>query len=280
MVMEEFERAAIQVGEHSGALPGVLDRLADFLEERRRLHDRIQTAMIYPSLVLTVALLLAVVMLGVMIPRFARLFADSRIALPWITRWMLQSGQTLMLVLVLLPVLGFGVGLVLRRYAGRDPEWALRLNRILFRLPLVKRGYTALVNLRFTRTLALLLEGGVSLVDAVPMAGRATGSAWVNRLVARQADEVRHGRSLAEAIRGVPPLAGSLPGWIQAGEAGGDLPNMLEQAARRYEREWNRVIERSMELLEPLLIIVIGTLVLLLALSVLLPVLSLNQTLL
>jgi type II secretory pathway component PulF len=258
----------------------VLDRLADFLEERRRLHDRIQTAMIYPSLVLTVALLLAVVMLGVMIPRFARLFADSRIALPWITSWMLQSGQTLMLVLVLLPVLGFGVGLVLRRYAGRDPEWALRLNRILFRLPLVKRGYTALVNLRFTRTLALLLEGGVSLVDAVPMAGRATGSAWVNRLVARQADEVRHGRSLAEAIRGVPPLAGSLPGWIQAGEAGGDLPNMLEQAARRYEREWNRVIERSMELLEPLLIIVIGTLVLLLALSVLLPVLSLNQTLL
>jgi type II secretory pathway component PulF len=147
----------------------------------------------------------------------------------------------------------------------------------LFRTPLVQRGYSALVNLRFARTLSLLLGGGVSLVDGVILAGRATGSAWVARLAESGAEALRHGKNLAEAVRAIEPLSASLPGWIQAGEASGKLENLLENAGDRYQQQWDRLISRGLSVLEPLLILAVGLFVLLIALSILLPVMSLNQ---
>lgn len=274
-----YELAAVDVGERAGTLDRVLDRLAGFMEEQEALKERIQTALIYPSVVLMLTILVAVLMLGVMLPRFAAMFADTQLALPFLTRMVLASGQYVLAGAVLLPVIVLCLLYLARARGRRDRDWAVRMNARCLAFPVVGRAYTALVNLRFARTLALLLEGGVSLVEGLPLAGRATGSICVGVQAEQQADALRHGSSLADAVRRIPALSGSLPGWIQAGEASGNLEGLLEQAAIRYQQAWERMIARSMEMLEPLLIIIIGALVLVLALAVLLPVLSLNNAL-
>lgn len=274
-----FEQAVIEVGEKSGALDEVLERLAGFLEEQVRLRERIQTALIYPAIVLVLAVVVATLMLGVMIPRVGQLLQETNVPLPVLTRWMLAWGRWLVPVGVPLLILVAAAALAFRRQAARDPHWREEADRRLFGLPILGRGYTALVNLRFARTLALLLGGGVPLVEGVGLAGRATGSAWVGRLAEEGAESIRHGGSLADAVRTIPPLSASLPGWIQAGEASGKLENLLQNAADRFQQQWDRLITRSISILEPLLILAVGGFVLAVALSILLPVLSLNRTL-
>ncbi|HOW97506.1 MAG TPA: type II secretion system F family protein [Kiritimatiellia bacterium] len=274
-----FEKSVVQVGERTGTLDVVLDRIARFLEEESQVRERIQTALLYPVIVLIMAIAIGMLTMGVMLPRMARLLEEANMDLPAITRFTLALGRWSAPVLLLLIVaLGLAGGWLVRRMRAA-PEVRQLWNRRAFRWPLAGRMYTALVNLRFARTLALLLDGGVPLVEALPLAGRATGSSWTGRLAAEQAEAMRHGRNLADALRQIPPLAGSLPVWIQAGEAGGKLSVLLEHAADRYQQQWSRVIARSLGLLEPLLIVLVGGFVLLVALATLLPILSLNQTL-
>ena len=127
------------------------------------------------------------------------------------------------------------------------------------------------------RVLAILLRGGVAAVDAMAAAGRASGSAWVEHLAATEADAVRHGSTLADAVRRIPPLSGSLPAWVQIGEASGALQRMLQHAADRLQRQWEQYVTRVLSLLEPALILLIGVFVLLVTLSILLPVISMNR---
>ncbi len=272
-----FERAVIEVGERSGSLEVALDRLARFLEEQQKIKDRIQTALIYPAIVVTLALVIAVVMMGVMIPRWSEQLAQFNVKLPALTQWMLAVGKWTLPVTVALLVLVCGAFLLLRRKLKSDADMRIRWSRVAFRIPLVRRAGSVLVNLRFARTLSLLLGGGVTLVDGVGLAGRATGNAWVSHLSERGAEALRHGKSLADAIRAIEPLSASLPGWIQAGEASGKLEALLENAADRYQQQWDRLITRAIGVLEPVLILAVGLFVLLIALSILLPVMSLNQ---
>ena len=115
------------------------------------------------------------------------------------------------------------------------------------------------------------------MIDAFRLAGRATGSSWVENMTETEAGKVRHGDRLSDAVRRVPPLADSMPGWIEIGEAGGGMADLLATAADRYQQQWTRYTDRMLSLLEPLLILLIGAFVLLVALSVLLPVFSFSR---
>lgn len=274
-----MELAAVRAGERAGNLDAVLERLAAFLEEHNAVRERVQTALIYPSIVIGMAILIAVLMFGVMIPRFAALFEESQIPLPAVTRGILFAASGIKYVLLGLIVFGalFAAWFAVR---SGDPRFRIRLDRARFSIPLLGRGYAALVNFRFAQTLSLLLDGGVPMIEAFPLAGEATGSPLVADEARRETDSLaRHGSSLSDAVRRIEPLNDVLPGWIQAGEASGALPDLLAKAAMRYQLRWQRMIGRSLEVLEPVLIILVGGLVLLLALAVLAPVLSLNSSL-
>ena len=118
----------------------------------------------------------------------------------------------------------------------------------------------------------------LSIVTDIVLA-RCWGSVWVASLMEAQAESVRHGSNLADAIRRIPPLAGSLPSWIQAGEASGALEKLLDTAGNTYQHQWNRFVTRTLNWIEPVLILCIGLFVLLVTLSVLLPIISLNRIL-
>lgn len=278
--VRSFEEAVLQVGERVGTLDTILVDLADFLEEQQRIRETVQTALIYPAMVATLAIGIAIVALGVMVPSISGLLQEARIPLPWITRVAMLTGKAVLWVGVpALLALGFAAAWFRRKWK-RDRDWRAKADAFLFRIPAVRSGYASLVNFRFARTLSLLLNGGVSLVGGVELAGKATDSPWIEERVSREADDLRHGRSLADVIRRIPPLSISLSGWIQAGEASGNLARLLGSAAERYRYRWERFMNRSLSVLGPALILVVGLFVLLVALAVLLPVLSLNQTLL
>ena len=270
-----YEVAVIEAGEKTGALDTVLDRLASFLEEQVRLRDRIQSALIYPAIVFSLSIVIGLFMMGLMIPRISRLLAESSIPLPPVTRFVMAMGRGLLPATIVVLALAAAAMVLLRRKTRTDA--APRADAWFFRLPLWSRPYTALVSLRFSRTLALLMSGGVPLVDGLALAARATGNAWITGLGARAAEMVRQGRSVADAIRTIPPLSASLPLWIQAGEASGKLESLLTHAGDRFQQQWERLVSRAVAVVEPLLILAVGSFVLLVALSVLLPILSLNQ---
>ena len=271
-----FECAIIEAAERSATVELMLERLADYLEEQEKLKERIQSALIYPSIVLTVGICVAVLMLGVLVPRARDILQDSDVPLPVLTQWMMGLGSALMWGLCLVP---FFLGFVfyVRHKLNDDVDFRVRWNRRLFSIPLWGRGYTILVNVRFARTLSILLHGGMSLIDALGLAARATGSAWIEQLSKGETEAIRHGSSLSDAVRRMPPLSHSLPGLIQVGEATGELERLLDNGGKRYQDQWERFSSRCLSFLEPLLILAIGGFVLLVTLSVLLPVLSLSK---
>ena len=275
--VSSFEFAIIEAAERSATVESMLNELAAFLEDREKLRERVQGALVYPAIVFTVGVCVAIVMLGVLLPRARDLLAGSTAPMPKLTLFMIGLGQFLFhWGIGVLVVLGAAGAWAWRRYR-KSEELRLRVSRLLFRVPVAGRGHTILVNLRFARTMAILLRGGVPLIDAVVLSGRATGSAWVAGLAAGAAETVRHGGRFSDAVRSIPPLSETLPGWIEVGEASGGVSDLLLRAGQRYQDYWDRYVRRSLSVIEPMLILLIGGFVLLVTLSVLLPVISMSH---
>lgn len=272
-----FEHAVLVASEASGTLQLMLGRLGEFIEQRELLRERINSALIYPCIVVTVGICVAILMLGFLLPRAQALTSGVEVATPVLTRLVMVGGRIALRAGAVLALAGLAATFVLRRRLHRDAEYRTRFDRGCYRVPLWGRGYRLLVTARFARTLAVLLRGGVAAVEGLRLAGRATGSAWVEELSEREAEAVLHGRSLSDAVAGIEPLAVSLTGWIKVGEEGGGLADLLDKAAGREENRWTRFVERSLKILEPVLILLVGGLVLLITLAVLLPIFSLTQ---
>lgn len=270
------EKAVIAAGEKAAMLDLVLDRLADHLEEQEKLRERIITALIYPAITLFVGLCIAIGLLGFAVPRISRLLQG--VALPLLTRIVMAAGNILAIYGLPLLLIGTAVVFIIWRRIKREPERLRAFEQKLFRLPFLGHAYTLLVNLRFARTLSMLLHGGVPVVESIILAGEATGSKWVSYKVEQEANSIRHGGTIAAAFRAVPPLAASLSGWVEVGEASGKLEQMLDSAGNRLQQQWDRFLARGLALLEPIIIIMTGGFVLLIVLSILLPLMALNRS--
>ncbi len=272
----EFEIALLQTGQRAGRLGDVLDQMAGYMEEEHRIRDSIQSALIYPALVVVLALVIGIVMMLAVLPRLGGLFRESGMELPAITRaliWLGQEGRLLAVVALAAPLALMGWG----RAMWTRPASRAAIERRLLRWPLVGTGIRLTASIRFVRTLAILLKGGVPLVDCLPLAGRASGNSALDDAVRKGADQVRQGRSVAAMLAECPLIGEQIPPWYRAGEASGDLPGMLEQAARRFQMQWETLLQRSVRLAEPVLIVIVGGFVLLIALAILMPMLSLNR---
>ena len=272
-----FEQAVVEVGERTGGMAEALARLATFLEEQEKLREKLATALLYPAVVVSLAVVIGGLVLAFMLPLVGRMFAEAHLELPWLTRALLAGGRAAGLALLLLAVAGVAGAAALRNRLRTDAALRLRVDRRIFALPLVGAGWRNLTSLRFVRVLGLLLERGVGLIESVPLAGRASGSAWLADCARRETEAMGQGKPLVEVIRGIRPLHPSLAAWVQAGEAGGNLIGLLDNAAQRFQQRWERLASRGMLVLEIGLTVAVGLFVALIALAVLLPVLQMNK---
>ncbi len=272
-----FEQAVMEAGERTGGMNEALDRLATFLEEEDRLREKLVTALIYPCIVISLAVVIGGLVLVFMLPMVQRLFDETHLPLPLLTRMMLAGGRLLGGILLLLAAGGVAGAAWGRARVRADESLRIRFDRRLFSIPLAGGGWRDLASLRFVRVLGLLLERGVGLMESVPMAGRASGSAWLADCARRETEQMGQGKPLAEVIRGIRPLHPSLAAWVQAGEAGGNLTGLLDNAAQRFQQSWDRLATRGMLVLEIGMTLIVGLFVALIALAVLLPILQMNK---
>ena len=268
--------AVISAGEHSGNLGLVLERLADDLEERQRLQAQLLAAALYPAIVSVVALAIVLFLVSYVVPQVANVFAGSKHALPLITVAMMGFSRLVReygwLVLLLL---GCGAALLWRML--RNAVFRERFDAAWLRLPVLgrlARGYNAA---RFAGTLAMLSAAGVPILRALQAAAETLGNHALRRDALEALVLVREGAPLASALAQKKRFPGLLSMFARLGEQTGQLPLMLERAARQLSTEVQRRSVALATVLEPLLIVVMGLVVMLIVLAVLMPIIQLNQ---
>ena len=268
--------AVIAAGEQSGQLGTVLERLADDLEAREALKNKLIGASLYPAIVTLVAIVIVVFLVSYVVPQVANVFAGSQRALPLLTVVMLglssfvrSWGWLLLLLLV-----GAGIGLVVAR---RNEGLRERMDAAWLQLPLVgrlARGYNAA---RFAATLAMLAAAGVPILRALQTAAETLNNRAMRADALDALVLVREGAPLASALgskKRFPPLVSM---FARLGEQTGQLPVMLRRAADQLSAEVQRRAMHLATVLEPLLIVGMGLVVMLIVLAVLMPIIQLNQ---
>lgn len=272
-----LEVSLLRAGQRAGEMAAVFTKLADLLDEEATIRDRVRSALLYPAIVSSVALLIAAGVFVLLLPAFARMFEESRVTLPPLTRLVMAVGRAASAAMGPALLAGAALAWALARCCARSPRCRAALERWMRGLPVVGPAREALIGLRFARTLALLLRGGIPMIEALELAAAACGSVDVASAMPSQVERVRHGGRLYEAIRNIEPLRRMLAAWIEAGDQSGDLPAMLDIAAARCQQVWNRRLTRGLALIEPALILLLGVLVFLLALAILQPILALHR---
>ncbi|MDP9043578.1 MAG: type II secretion system inner membrane protein GspF [Pseudomonadota bacterium] len=272
---DEVYRGVVAAGEQSGALGGVLERLADDLEERQELRSKLIGATLYPAIVSLIAVVIVIFLVTYVVPQVASVFTSSKRALPGLTVAMLAISAFLRswgwaLLLVIAASVGL-LMLMLRNEAFRqsfDAGW--------LELPLIgklARGYNAA---RFAGTLAMLAGAGVPILKALQAASETLSNRAMRADAMDALVQVREGAPLASALAGKKRFPGLLGMFSRLGEQTGQLPLMLERAARQLGTEVQRRAMQMATILEPLLIVAMGGVVMLIVLAVLLPIIQLN----
>jgi general secretion pathway protein F len=275
-VFEPFFRATVAAGEQSGRLAEVLERLADHVERNQTLRQKLGLSLIYPALVLLVAIAVIGVMMVYVVPEVVRVFTGIGQELPWFTRALIAtSDQVRLLALpgsMLLLVAMLGGGALLRL-----PTMRLVFDRVLLVLPLVGTGVRRLSVARFVRTLAILTASAVQLLDGVRLASEVVPNGALRHTLAGVGRQIREGSTLQSGLRETglfPPLVLNL---IASGESSGRLADMLDRAANQQEREIELGLATLVGLLEPLMIVLLGGIILAIVVAILLPIFQLNQ---
>lgn len=266
----------IAAGEQSGQLGGVLENLADDLETREALKNKLIGASLYPAIVTIVAIVIVVFLVSYVVPQVAGVFAGSKRALPFLTVVMLAISAFVRSYGWLM--LGGFAGLVLAvALARRNDAIRLRMDAAWLRLPLVGRLARGFNAARFTGTLAMLAGAGVPILRALQTAAETLSNRAMRDDALDALVLVREGAPLASALaskKRFPPLVAM---FARLGEQTGQLPVMLQRAAAQLGAEVQRRAMHLATILEPLLIVVMGVVVMLIVLAVLMPIIQLNQ---
>ncbi|MGB9430301.1 MAG: type II secretion system inner membrane protein GspF [Gammaproteobacteria bacterium] len=275
-VFPEIFRATVAAGEHTGHLDGVLERLADYAENRQQLRQKMSLAMIYPMLLTIMAILVVAGLMAYVVPRVTEVYSHTGQSLPFLTLALIAISHFLhsygILLIVVLIILFF-----LWRRALRKTDVRRRWDAQKLRLPLFGRLVRGINTAQFTRTLSILAGSGVPVLEALRISGEVVVNVPMREAVDEAALRVREGASISQSLSKsglFPPMAVHL---IASGEASGKLDSMLERAAISQERELETLTGTLLGIMEPALILVMGLIVLLIVLGILLPIFDLDQ---
>src|ERR1700704_527501 len=272
----DFYRALVHGGEESGALPTVLQHLADYLDARQALKQKTGLALLYPILVTIVAITIVTGLLVYVVPQVVQVFQQSRQSLPLLTRALIGLSDFLRATWPYLVAIIVG-GAVAVRMALRRAAARRRWHVLLLRMPWLGSLIRGVNTSRFASPLAILVGGGVPLLSALDSGARVMTNMVMREVVERAIGRVGEGASLARALgetRAFPPLLIHL---VASGEVSGKLEQMLNRAAHLETQALERRLAVFLTLLEPVMILVMGGVVLMIVLAILLPIIEINQ---
>ncbi len=275
-IFHEFYCRMVEVGETTGRLDESMAQLAVYLDKQAQLRAKIISALAYPSLLVIVAMMVFVFLLIWVVPLFSGLFQEFGESLPWLTQIVLELSDGLrehaLILVVLLGILVFLGKMFLAKSASRE-----LLDGLLLRLPLIGEIFRKAAIVRFARTMGFLVRRGVPLLSGLSVAATVTGNSVMKKRIVKVAIEVQDGKPLSETLRASGVFPRMVPQMIKVGESTGSLDIMLEKIADLFEQEVDRVVATVTSMLEPCVIVVVGSGIALVVVAMYLPIFSIGS---
>ncbi len=273
----ELYCSTVAAGEKSGHLDIVLQRLADYTEQQFQMKQKIQQALIYPSIMVLVAIGIVGFLLEFVVPKMVSVYSNIGQELPGMTQFLISLSANLktygLYVLMLLAIMIF----FFRRSMKANITFRTRVHRFWLRIPVMGNAIKVTNTARFSRTFAILSQAGVPVLEAMSISSKLITNLPIRNAVLEACNRVREGANIHLALKQTkffPPMSIHL---IASGEASGQLENMLERAANNQDAEITRLIETTLALFEPAIILIMGAIVLFIVLAILLPIFQLDQ---
>ncbi|MEO6435339.1 MAG: type II secretion system F family protein [Tepidisphaeraceae bacterium] len=267
----------INAGEAGGVLDLILARLADFMEKAARLKKKVIGAMIYPAVVISIAVAIVSMIMIFVIPKFEQIFLDFGVKLPAITqylldvsRWFANWGWAYVLAS---PIVISTVWKLIRTSEGGK----YATDAIKLKVPILGNilGKTAIA--RFTRTLGTLISAGVPILDAINITKETCGNEVYSRALAKVHDAIREGESMADPLRATKVCDAIVVNMVDVGEETGDLDKMLMKVADNYDSDVDVLVGSLISILEPVMVVVLGVIVGFIVIALFMPMITLIQ---
>lgn len=274
-VFPEIYRATVDAGERSGHLDSVLERLADYTEDRQTTRQAVTKALIYPSFLVIAALAIVGFLLAYVVPQVVQVFQEMNQSLPVLTTIVISLSDFVkkwgFLIIICVVVLVFLFG-----RAMRSENFKLRVHTFLLRVPILSKLIRGLNTAQFAQTLSILAASGVEVLKALDISAQVISNRPMREAVKRAAVQVREGSQLNKSLERTGYFPPMLLHLIASGEKSGQLDKMLAKAATHQERELNSILAIFLGLFEPVVILIMGVLVLLIVLAILMPIFEMN----
>jgi len=276
-VFEEMLISMVKVGEASGTMDSIMQRLADYYERDNRIRQKIKSAMTYPIILAVLTVAVIVLLIVQILPMFSDILGQMGEGLPFITEALIGVSNFLVdnLLLIALIVLALAVFV---KYFSKSAIGRLWIDRLKLTLPGLKNVSIKIITARFARSMSILLKSGVPIINAVDIMQRIIGNRVAEQKFEACAQAIKEGRGIAGPVREVKLFPNLLVHMIAVGESSGELDEMLSRTAGFFDLEVEEAIERLTVMIEPLMIIVLGAVVGVIIVSVMLPMISIMTT--
>ena len=275
-IFPELYRTLVAAGETSGALPRVLSKLADYLEDRAQLRGRLGLALIYPAIVFAVALCVVGALLVYVVPQVVQVFQHAHQQLPIMTRVLIALSSFLQATWVLWIALAVGAGIAIH-FALKRPAMRASIHGFVVRLPVIGRLLRRLDAARFAATLSILVGSRVPILQALEAGAGVMTLTPMRDALTTATRGVREGMTLSRALGATAVFPPVMVHLIASGEASGKLDEALERAAKTQQNDIAVRLAAFAAIFEPAMILLMGGMVMFIVMSILLPIFQLNQ---
>ncbi|KNY26711.1 type II secretion system F family protein [Pseudobacteroides cellulosolvens] len=263
----------IEVGEVSGTLDMVLDKLAAHFIKENRIRQKIKTAMMYPMIIGFIAVAVVIFMLAFVVPKFMSMFSSMGTGLPLPTKILLGISHTISNIWFLIGAASFiSVAYYLFSKFKRTVKGRLIITGIILKIPKVGKNYRKILASRFSRALSLLLETGVPLIQALEVVEKVVNNQVVSDGLVKVKEEIKRGSSLASPLEGIGIFPVMVTQMISIGEEAGSLDEIIGKVADFYDEELDTSISQLISLIEPVMILVLALIVGFIVIAMIMPV--------
>ena len=274
-IFNHLYRAMVAAGEKSGHLDKVLDRLADYTEQRQHMRSQLIQALVYPAIMTIVAVAVIAILLTAVVPKIVSQFEHMGANLPGTTQFLISSSDFLR-DYGLLIVLIIAAGLLIFSQLLKRKAFKLAYHSRLINVPGIGKVVKGLNTARFARTLSILTASAVPLLESMRIAGEVLDNLHIKQKVKEAGDKVREGSSLRISLEQTKLFPPMMLHMIASGEKSGQLEHMLGRAADNQDREFEALVNISLKAFEPALMVSMAGIVLFIVLAILQPILQLN----
>lgn len=266
----------VRAGEASGALDQILFRLAEFLEKQLALKTKVTNALLYPTFMLSIAIIIVFFLMTFAVPRITAVFVSMKHALPLPTVILMSISHFFLEYWMPLGGLLIGGLLLIRRFVRTD-RGRMAADRLILRLPLIG-DVTRMVSIsRLTSTLATMLASGVQLLDALDVSKRVMNNRVLEATVEGARQNIREGETIADPLKRSGEFPALVTHMIAVGERSGEMEEMLRRVSQIYDGEVERVITRLMLSMEQLIMLVMAAIVFFILIAIMLPIFEMGQ---